>query len=90
VRRWLVALAALGGLAAVAAGALYGTLRWALAPADPSGEEVVFVVQRGQSVASVAAALEAQGLVRDARAAWRAGTGSRTGSRPGSSRSRRR
>lgn len=68
MRRWRAALVALGAVAALAGGALYGTLRWALAPADPAGEEVVFEVARGQSVASVAAALEAQALVRDARA----------------------
>lgn len=65
MRRWGLALAALGALAA---GALYGTLHWALAPADPAGTERIFVVKRGRSVAAVARALESEGLVRDARA----------------------
>jgi len=73
VTRWLLALAV---LAAIAAGVLLAGLRWALSPADPAGREVVFVVEPGQSVTSVASRLEAEGLVRDARvmrglARWR-------------------
>ena len=68
MRRWLAILGALLAVALVALGGVAFVVSQALAPADPAGEEVVFTVSPGQSVAAVAAALEREGLVRDARA----------------------
>ncbi|MDJ0853066.1 MAG: endolytic transglycosylase MltG [Myxococcota bacterium] len=68
MRRWLAVLAALFAVGCVALAGVLFMVREALAPADPNGAEVVFTVSPGQSVAAVAAALQREGLVRDARA----------------------
>jgi UPF0755 protein len=68
VKRGRLWLALAARLAAGLLGALALVLRSALSPADPAGQETVFEVNPGQSVASVAARLERAGLVRDARA----------------------
>jgi len=68
LKRWLLALGVLVMLGGVVASVTLGILRRVLSPADPSGAELVFVVEPGQSVAAVAAGLERAGLVRDARA----------------------
>ncbi|HKJ24267.1 MAG TPA: endolytic transglycosylase MltG, partial [Myxococcota bacterium] len=66
-RLWiaLLALALLGG-AGAATGLVW--LRRNLQPARAEAPEEDFVVARGASVKSVAAALERRGLIRDARA----------------------
>ncbi len=68
MKRWLAVLAALVAVGCVALVGVLFMVREALAPADPGAPEVVFTVSPGQSVAAVAAALEREGLVRDARA----------------------
>jgi UPF0755 protein len=70
--------ASLGALAAALGAAALGAL--ALAPADPGGSSVLFVVEPGASLGSVASELAAQGLVRSARALewlgrWRGASG---------------
>lgn len=61
----LAVLATLGAAALIGAGL---AVREALQPADPGASEVVFRVERGDSVARVAGRLESEGLVRDGRA----------------------
>ena len=63
-RLWL----ALGSLALAASAVSVGVVRWALAPLDPQGAETLFVVEPGESLAAIAARLEASGIVRDRRA----------------------
>jgi UPF0755 protein len=66
-RRWLL-LGVPALLLATALAAAVAAARWALAPRDAAAGEVVFTVAPGQSLAAVAAGLEREGLVRDARA----------------------
>jgi UPF0755 protein len=63
-----IALVAVGALAAIALAVVGLQVHEALQPADPSGPERVFRVERGDSVARVAGRLQSEGLVRDARA----------------------
>jgi len=77
LRRALAAAAALGLVAALAAG-LYG--RWALGPVAEEAPERAFEVPRGASLAAIAARLEREGLVRrawafEALARWRGAAG---------------
>jgi UPF0755 protein len=62
-RLWLT----LGSLALAASAASVGVVRWALAPVDRHGAETLFVVAPGESLAAIAARLEAGGIVRDRR-----------------------
>jgi len=62
-RLWLASLAFLGVAALLVAVALQR-----LAPVAADAPAVIFVVQRGDSLSSIAGRLEQQGLVRDARA----------------------
>ncbi|MFQ5418142.1 MAG: endolytic transglycosylase MltG, partial [Myxococcota bacterium] len=61
------------GLLAVAGAALLGAGSWtllrALEPAAASAEPVVFEVPRGASLGAITRKLEAEGLIRNARAA---------------------
>jgi UPF0755 protein len=68
VKRLAVALGVLAvlGIAGLLSAGL--VVRQALLPADPGGAEVIFRIERGESVARVATRLETEGLVRDARA----------------------
>jgi len=68
VKRLLLVGGVLLALAGVAAVGLGLAVRQALEPAAPAAAEVVFRVERGDSVARVARRLEGEGLVRDARA----------------------
>ena len=61
MRRVLAAGLALAGLAAIAAA---GTVRVALRPLDPGGDEQVFEVGAGESLPEIARRLEEAGLVR--------------------------
>lgn len=68
MRRWLFVLGGLAAVGVLAVAVLAILAERALQPADPHGAEVVFSVERGDSVAAVATRLEREGLVRDARA----------------------
>jgi UPF0755 protein len=68
MKRLLLVGGVLLALVAVAAVGLGLAVRQALEPAAPAAAEVVFRVERGDSVARVASRLESEGLVRDARA----------------------
>jgi peptidoglycan lytic transglycosylase G len=62
-RAWIVSLALLG-----AAALLVGLALHRLAPVADDAPEVIFAVERGDSLSAIAGRLERQGLVRDARA----------------------
>lgn len=67
-RLWPFAVAGIGLCAVVFAGAAWLHFRAQLEPADPDGVPAVFVIEPGDSVASVARQLEARNLIRAARA----------------------
>ena len=77
MKRLFLGLCVAGVSAAiVVASVAYLTVRPALQPADPAGEEVLFRVERGQAMGAIARRLADEGLVRDARvlrglARWR-------------------
>jgi UPF0755 protein len=68
VKRVGIVLGALFALGLAGLAFVGNVVQKSLEPADPNGAEVVFRVERGESVAAVARRLQSRGLVRDARA----------------------